>query len=242
VLLPYPAGAAVLPDPRGGVTTKLYIDTDGTLTAGAGDVMIDDDGISLSPGTGTPEKLKVVDSGNIIAEVYGTTEGGVSSNLHLYGRGRGHDSPSTPEGYVEIVAITHDGTVHDGSASAAITLSTADDRIELLASDLKLRGDITAQYGLHVNQLAGNNEFRVDGDTTTHLIFTDADVDNIGIGTDSPDSSSIMDLSNNLRALFLPTMTSTQRDNLTPQAGFVIFNTTTSKFQGYTGATWADLN
>jgi hypothetical protein len=227
---------------RGGTTTKLYIDTDGALTAGAGDVVVDDDGITISPGTGTPEKIKVKDGDAIIAELYGTSEDGVSSNLHLYGRGRGDAGTNTPEGSIELVAITHDGTAHAGDASVAVTLATANGRIELLASDIYIRGDIVAQYGLHVNQLAGNNEFRVDGDTKNHLIFTDADVDNIGIGTSSPHSSSIMDLSANTQALYLPKLTTTERDNLTPQEGFLIYNTTLDKFQGYANGTWDSLN
>ena len=227
---------------RGGTTPTLYIDTDGALTAGAGDVVVDEDGITLSPGTGTPEKIKVKDGNAIIAELYGTSEAGVSSNLHLYGRGRGDEGVDTPEGKVEIVAITHDGTAHAGDASAAITLTTANGRIELLASDIYIRGNIVAQYGLHVNQLAGNNEFRVDGDTKDYLIFTNADVDNIGIGTNNPHSSSIMDLSSNTKAFSLPRLTTTQRDNLTPQTGFLIYNSTVSKFQGWSGAAWDNLN
>ena len=40
--------------------------------------------------------------------------------------------------------------------------------------------------------------------------------------------------------------TTTQRDNLTTagkfKAGQIIYNTTTSKYQGYNGSAWADLN
>jgi hypothetical protein len=39
-----------------------------------------------------------------------------------------------------------------------------------------------------------------------------------------------------------PSYTSTQRDALTPSAGWVLFNSTTAKLQVYTGAAWADLN
>lgn len=37
-----------------------------------------------------------------------------------------------------------------------------------------------------VNQGGGNIDFRVEGDTDTHLIFADASADSVGIGTSSP--------------------------------------------------------
>ncbi len=38
------------------------------------------------------------------------------------------------------------------------------------------------------------------------------------------------------------TLTSTQRDALTPEQGMVIFNTTATKLQVYNGLAWADLH
>lgn len=38
-----------------------------------------------------------------------------------------------------------------------------------------------------------------------------------------------------------PKMTTTERDNLTAEAGMVIYNTTTNKHQGYNGSTWNDF-
>jgi len=39
-----------------------------------------------------------------------------------------------------------------------------------------------------------------------------------------------------------PNMTSTQRDALTASAGMVVYNTTTSKLQVYSGGVWVDLH
>lgn len=36
------------------------------------------------------------------------------------------------------------------------------------------------------NELGGNSDFRVEGDTDTHLLFCDASVDGVGIGTSTP--------------------------------------------------------
>ena len=41
----------------------------------------------------------------------------------------------------------------------------------------------------------------------------------------------------------MPRMTTAERDNLkNHKSGMLIFNTTTSKFQGYDGTSWVDLN
>ena len=43
-------------------------------------------------------------------------------------------------------------------------------------------------------------------------------------------------------AVKFASMTTTVRDALTATAGMVVFNTTDTKLQVYTGATWADLH
>jgi hypothetical protein len=42
--------------------------------------------------------------------------------------------------------------------------------------------------------------------------------------------------------MIVPRLTTTQRGLLSLEAGGIIFNVTTSKFQGYTGIGWTDLN
>lgn len=40
----------------------------------------------------------------------------------------------------------------------------------------------------------------------------------------------------------VPRYTTVTRDAMTPRSGMIILNTTTSKFQGYSGSAWVDLN
>jgi hypothetical protein len=44
------------------------------------------------------------------------------------------------------------------------------------------------------------------------------------------------------KSLALTPMTTTQRNALSPTNGMIIYNTTTSKFQGYSGGAWLDLH
>lgn len=39
-----------------------------------------------------------------------------------------------------------------------------------------------------------------------------------------------------------PSYTTNERDALRPKKGMIIYNDTTSKFQGYTGSAWVDFN
>lgn len=57
----------------------------------------------------------------------------------------------------------------------------------------------------------------------------------VGIGTASPNSNSILDLTSTTKAFMPPRMTGTQRDAIpSPTAGMVIYNTSTNKLNVYT--------
>lgn len=66
----------------------------------------------------------------------------------------------------------------------------------------------------------------------------------IGIGTSSPDTSAILDLSSTNKGLLIPRMTTLQQANLiNPALGLMIYNTTTSQLEtnkgdGFGGALW----
>lgn len=67
------------------------------------------------------------------------------------------------------------------------------------------------------------------------------DVGHIGIGTTTPAVSALIDLTSTTAALLLSRMTTTQRDALTAVNGMLIYNTTTSKLQGYEAGAWTNL-
>jgi hypothetical protein len=64
---------------------------------------------------------------------------------------------------------------------------------------------------------------------------------NVGIGTMTPATSAILDITSTTGALLLPRMTTTQRDALTAVNGMLIYNSTDNKFQGYENGAWANL-
>jgi len=73
---------------------------------------------------------------------------------------------------------------------------------------------------------------------------------NVGSGIANPRAAVDFGDAGNIlgRYVILPRVTTTERGNLTNitstgvEAGALIFNTSTNKFQGYTGSTWVDLH
>lgn len=64
----------------------------------------------------------------------------------------------------------------------------------------------------------------------------------ISIGVTAPNAAAAFQIDSTTRGLLLPRMTTAQRDAIgSPPAGLLVFNTTTSAFNGYDGTNWVAL-
>jgi hypothetical protein len=63
----------------------------------------------------------------------------------------------------------------------------------------------------------------------------------IGIGTTSPATSAILDITSSSGALLLPRLTTTARDALTAVNGMIIYNSSLAAVQAYVGGAWISL-
>ena len=64
----------------------------------------------------------------------------------------------------------------------------------------------------------------------------------LGIGTNSPNASSILDITSTTRGLLIPRMTSTQKSNiLTPATGLMVYDITLNQLQTWNGTVWTSL-
>lgn len=61
-------------------------------------------------------------------------------------------------------------------------------------------------------------------------------------GAGGPTTSAALDIQSTTGAFIPPRMTTGQRDALTPTAGMMVWNTTTTKLQVYNGTSWVDLH
>ena len=83
--------------------------------------------------------------------------------------------------------IRNDGTLHWGSAANHGVLTWDTGRAIVSAkgtNNLDLKA--ASGYQVVVNESGSNVDFRVEGDTDSNLLFTNADNDRVGIGTSSP--------------------------------------------------------
>lgn len=94
-----------------------------------------------------------------------------------------------------------------------------------------------------------NSDFQINGDTT-NVFFVKASTDNIGIGTNVPNSTAILEISSTTKGFLPPRMTAAQAELISsPAEGLLVYSTdglgvtiTSKGWWGYTGATWTKLN
>ncbi len=108
----------------------------------------------------------------------------------------------------------------DGNYSNLIDAPTIPEKVSDLTNDA---GYITSSQNLATMLSEGNN---ADGNSILNL-------NQVAIGTASPNSNAALDISSTTGALLMPRMTTAQRDELTPVEGMAIYNTDLGKFQGY---------
>ncbi|MDN5203266.1 tail fiber domain-containing protein [Fulvivirgaceae bacterium BMA10] len=64
----------------------------------------------------------------------------------------------------------------------------------------------------------------------------------VGIGTENPNSSAVLDLSSTDKGLLVPRMTSAQRTGISsPATGLLVYDTDDNQFYYYDGSTWSEL-
>ena len=76
------------------------------------------------------------------------------------------------------------------------------------------------------------------------IITISGEAQNVGINTDNPDNSALLELSSTNRGFLLPRMTTVQRDNIDLTGNplsILIFNTDSMCFQTYVGNQWNNL-
>ena len=77
--------------------------------------------------------------------------------------------------------------------------------------------------------------------TNNTIKFTVKNDGKVGIGTASPATSALLDLTSTTGSLLVPRMTTTQKNALTPANGMIVYDSTLDKFQGYEAGAWANL-
>ena len=82
---------------------------------------------------------------------------------------------------------------------------------------------------------AENTVLTLDGDK--NALFSG----NVGIGTDSPNASALLDVQSTTKGVRFPNMTTTQKNAMADVAGMQVFDTTLSKMCFNTGSSWETI-
>lgn len=111
-----------------GVDQVVLSSSNGKITAGAGALVLDADGIQANSGNADVNRLKIRDGANTVLSMYGEVEDELGTSGTLESKGKDADSP---EGLLELLAVTFDGNAASGVASVSISLQTEDGDIEI---------------------------------------------------------------------------------------------------------------
>jgi hypothetical protein len=117
----------------------------------------------------------------------------------------------------------HDGTGYDSIANASIAQFAGED------FSPTNKGTYMTFHTTANGTTAQNERMRITGDGK------------VGVGTATPATSAILDLTSTTGALLLPRMSTGARDALTAVNGMLIYNTSLNKFQGYENGSWVNL-
>jgi hypothetical protein len=117
---------------RGGQSAAAYVNTNGAVVAGDGDVTLDTAGISLAGGSGNTNLIKFKDASDLIAYLRSQVSGVVTgTDLISSGKDSSHH-----EATITLEAVTDDGQPHAGTAAVSIVLSTSSDTIMAYAEQI----------------------------------------------------------------------------------------------------------
>jgi hypothetical protein len=96
------------------------------------------------------------------------------------------------------------------------------------ATKLEIKGD------------AGTDLLNIKTSTGASRLYVE-EGGSIGIGTNNPDNSAILDIQSTNKGVLFPRLSTAQRASVTPSEGMTIFNTTTNCMDVYSGGAWKSL-
>jgi hypothetical protein len=93
-----------------------------------------------------------------------------------------------------------------------------------------------------LNGSQSNLPFIYRGTTVANLFNISPSTNNVGIGTNAPNASALLDLTSTTQGLGLPSMTTTQQNAIaTPKTGLAIYNSTLGFPTYYNGTAWGSF-
>ena len=100
--------------------------------------------------------------------------------------------------------------------------------------------DADSDTQIQVEESSDEDTIRFDTAGSERMIINSTG--DVGIGTSSPDASSILELSTTTKGFLPPRLTATQRDAISsPAEGLLVYNTGDDRFNFYNGSAWSEV-
>jgi hypothetical protein len=195
------------------------------------------------PNSGTPTMLALSNSGGGYADVaqldYNATSSPYPLTLNLK-----HSRPFVISGGSVGIGTSGPNSLLDATGPADD--SEANFKTSSTYSQLVLHDSDTSTAGLKLgyrfqNGVAEYGRIQTFDSVGPTPLAINPNGGNVGIGTTSPATNALLELSSTSKALLLTRLTTTQRDAMTAVNGMIIYNTTTNTFQGRANGAWVNL-
>ena len=194
-------------------------------------------------GGAASERMRITSSGNVgigttspsaklhtVGEIVGANATGFTSGMIGF-TGLGSYNSSTAVENIDALYLRKGGS--DGSSTSIAFASASGDnyfvgsRIKFIRTGSNSKGHLA---------------FETKADTSTNTTVERMRIEdggNVGIGTDSPDTNALLDVSSTTKGVLLPRMTTTQVNAISsPENGLTVYNTTLNTLCFYNGTSW----
>lgn len=193
----------------------------GRISAGAGEVTLDANGINFNNGTAAANRVKWFDSSRIIGEQWTGKSAGTGTfyNIMAHSVGTG----ATNNDYITSMSITSDNSNTNGGGTMNL--------------------DIIVHGPAHASRPNQQVAYLTWAEGTGSPANRGSFIVGPSLGfTTALTASTALEIRSTTGALLLPRMTSTQRDALTATDGMMLYNTSTNKGQIRAAGAWVDLH
>ena len=132
------------------------------------------------------------------------------------------------------------GKISNSNTAGRTTLAFSETPADAVSPAFIQRYGSTHATKPNAFEIGSSGSLELQANLTTRLFI--ATSGEVGMGTTSPNTKAALDITSTTKGFLPPRMTTTQRNAIaTPPTGLVIYNTTTSNLNSYSGSAWVEL-